>query len=62
MPKLGEMSSTKERVNGLKEGKRKSVGGGERGRKRMGGWRRKETEAFDETAYLLDSGLIEVKQ
>jgi hypothetical protein len=28
----------------------------------MGGWRRKETGAFAEAAYLLDSGLMEVKQ
>jgi hypothetical protein len=36
MPKLGGVSSTKERVNGLKKERRKSVGGGERGRRRMG--------------------------
>jgi hypothetical protein len=31
MPKLGGVSSTKERINGLKEGRRKSLGGWRKG-------------------------------
>jgi hypothetical protein len=57
MPKLGEMSSTKERIKGLKKRSRKSIGGWRKGEeKNRGGGEESRQERLTRLLIYLTAG------